>query len=293
MIIFYLSTTINNRKEIQNYMLGGYQIFNLTNIDLTVGTSQVSITDKEVLDQLRNIRDYIEEDYNFAKPLNRKLKPVLLRLRDKKNGEKQEISIWANMSIITNNKTFKIEALVDSVSMKAIQIEVVFQQLTDDDGNKYWDIKTAKYLLTDNVAIKGDLTVTGAINGEENPSVKPIYYHPISIWSKVNEENPIKALSLSLVILGNKSTSFTLNRLDLFIQWCRENNITYLAPVSGFAYNGTKQMVIAWIDIGTDYISIRGHLIDDTTNSTLKSVIVNDTEFGNYNLDDTGVNKIN
>ena len=136
-------------------MLGGYQIINLTKLDLTVGASQVSITDKDVLDQLRNIRDYIEDDYNYAKPLNHKLKPVLLRLRDKKNGEKQEVSIWANMSIITNNKTFKIEALVDSVSMKAIQIEVVFQQLTDDDGNKYWDIKTAKYLLTENINIEG------------------------------------------------------------------------------------------------------------------------------------------
>ena len=141
-------------------MLGGYQIINLTNIDLTIGNSQVSITDKDVLDQLRGLREHIEDNYNFVVPLNRKLKPVLLRLRDKKNGEKQEVSIWSNMSIITNNKTFKIEALVDSVSMKAIQIEVVFQQLTDDDGNPYWDIKTAKYLYTENIGIE-------EINGEE------------------------------------------------------------------------------------------------------------------------------
>lgn len=136
-------------------MLGGYQIINLSNIDLTIGTSQVSITDKDVLAQLRELREHIEDNYNFAIPLNRKLKPVLLRLRDKKNGEKQEVSVWANLSIITNNKTFKIEALVDSVSMKAIQIEVVFQQLTDDDGNPYWDIKTAKYLYTENINIEG------------------------------------------------------------------------------------------------------------------------------------------
>lgn len=136
-------------------MLGGYQIINLSNIDLTIGTSQVSITDKDVLAQLRELREHIEDNYNFAIPLNRKLKPVLLRLRDKKNGEKQEVSVWANLSIITNNKTFKIEALVDSVSMKAIQIEIVFQQLTDDDGNKYWDIKTAKYLYTENINIEG------------------------------------------------------------------------------------------------------------------------------------------
>lgn len=140
-------------------MLGGYQIINLSNIDLTIGTSQVSITDKDVLAQLRELREHIEDNYNFAIPLNRKLKPVLLRLRDKKNGEKQEVSVWANLSIITNNKTFKIEALVDSVSMKAIQIEVVFQQLTDDDGNPYWDIKTAKYLYTENIGIGGDLEV--------------------------------------------------------------------------------------------------------------------------------------
>ena len=136
-------------------MLGGYQIINLTKLDLTIGTSQVSITDSEILNQLRDLREHIEDNYNFAIPLNRKLKPVLLRLRDKKNGEKQEVSVWANLSIITNNKTFKIEALVDSVSMKAIQIEVVFQQLTDDDGNPYWDIKTAKYLYTENINIEG------------------------------------------------------------------------------------------------------------------------------------------
>lgn len=136
-------------------MLGGYQIINLTKLDLTIGTSQVSITDADVLAQLRELREHIEDNYNFAIPLNRKLKPVLLRLRDKKNGEKQEVSVWANLSIITNNRTFKIEALVDSVSMKVIQIEVVFQQLTDDDGNKYWDIKTAKYLYTENINIEG------------------------------------------------------------------------------------------------------------------------------------------
>ena len=189
-------------------MLGGYQIINLTNIDLTIGNSQVSITDKDVLDQLRGLREHIEDNYNFVVPLNRKLKPVLLRLRDKKNGEKQEVSIWANMSIITNNKTFKIEALVDSVSMKAIQIEVVFQQLTDDDGNPYWDIKTAKYLYTENIgiggnmSIDGNLSVTGSINGEENPSVKPLYWHGIRI--EYLESDVFKGY-ITIVIINNSA----------------------------------------------------------------------------------------
>lgn len=201
-------------------MLGGYQIINLSNIDLTIGTSQVSITDKDVLAQLRELREHIEDNYNFAIPLNRKLKPVLLRLRDKKNGEKQEVSIWANLSIITNNKTFKIEALVDSVSMKAIQIEVVFQQLTDDDGNKYWDIKTAKYLYTENIGISviegdlevgGDLTVTGSINGEENPSVKPLYFHPISIYLS-------GSYVFTMIIINNNPTAFTKETLSTFLK---------------------------------------------------------------------------
>ena len=297
-------------------MKGGYQIIDIRKLNLTLSNSTQSITDAEILQQLRSLRAYIQKGHDFTKPLDNALKCIQIRYRDQKNGEKLEACQWANIETSNNSLTYEIKT-------KNLMIEIVFEEKTDEYSNKYYDIKTAKYLYNHNEIIEGnltvgggltvgdeakfeedvdmdkdlnvdgDLTVTGSINGEANPSIKPVYYHPISIWSKTNDDNPINSLSMSLVILGNRAEQFTLNRLDLFIQWCRANNITYLAPCSGFAYNGTKQMIIAWVDIGEDYINIRGHLIDDTTNGALKSVMIHDTDFGNYNLDDTGVNKIN
>lgn len=232
-------------------MLGGYQIINLSNIDLTIGTSQVSITDKDVLAQLRELREHIEDNYNFAIPLNRKLKPVLLRLRDKKNGEKQEVSVWANLSIITNNKTFKIEALVDSVSMKAIQIEVVFQQLTDDDGNPYWDIKTAKYLYTEAISIE-------EINGEENPSVKPIYCHPISIQGTSGDS--IYKIKLALLIFDNNSEAYNTHaKLVAKLQEIFAINSSAVFPITGGLYNtsDSRLHIAQKIDKDGDQINIR------------------------------------
>ena len=49
------------------------------------------------------------------------------------------------------------------------------------------------------VSIGGDLAVTGSINGEENPSVKPIYWHSLDIYKAG------KTL-LRAVILNNSNT---------------------------------------------------------------------------------------
>ena len=130
-------------------LLGGYLILNLCMLSMTLGTSQVSITNEEALEQLRNLRDHIQKDYDFTRPLNNQIKPIQLRIRDQKNGEKQESVVWGNLAIFDTALKFKIEALVDSASMKALQIEVVFEEKTDGDGNKYFDIKTAKYLYTE------------------------------------------------------------------------------------------------------------------------------------------------
>lgn len=139
-------------------MLGGYQILDLRGIDLTVGTSASNITDANVLKQLRELRNHIQKDYNFAKPLNNQLKPVLVRYRDKKNGEKHEVAIYGNLEVLTNYYTFKINAIGHG---EKLSIEVVFEEKTDECENKYWDIKTAKVLLSIDEAIGGDLDVTG------------------------------------------------------------------------------------------------------------------------------------
>lgn len=126
-------------------MKGGYQIIDLTNIDIVLGSEAVTITDNQVLTELLTLRDYIEDDYDYSKPLNRKLKPILLRLRDEKEGEEIEASLWANLSIIDDNLSFKIEGIING---KTITINTVFEKLQDDDGNDYYAIDEATYLLT-------------------------------------------------------------------------------------------------------------------------------------------------
>ena len=149
-------------------MLGGYQILDLRGIDLTIGTSASNITDANVLKQLRELRNHIQKDYNFAKPLNNQLKPVLIRYRDKKNSEKHEVAIYGNLEVLTNYYTFKINAIGHD---EKLSIEVVFEEKTDEYENKYWDIKTAKVLLSIDEAIGGDASIGGDLNVTGDTSI--------------------------------------------------------------------------------------------------------------------------
>lgn len=136
-------------------MKGGYQILDLTNIDIVLGSEAVTINDNQVLAELLTLREYIEDDYDYSKPLNRKLKPILLRLRDEKEGEEIEASLWANLSNIDDNLSFKIEGIING---KTITVNVVFEKLQDDDGNDYFAIDEANYLLTNQQPIFENIT---------------------------------------------------------------------------------------------------------------------------------------
>lgn len=140
-------------------MLGGYQILDLRNIGLTLGNSQVSITDAEILNQLRNLRNYIEKGHDYKKALDNSPKPILIRYRDAKNNEKLEVSAFASVTSSNNSLTYDIRA-------KGLDIEVVFEEKTDDDGNKYYDIKTAKYLYSENESVEGDMSIGGDLEVE-------------------------------------------------------------------------------------------------------------------------------
>lgn len=151
---------------------GGYQVLDLTGIDLELTSEAVNITDAGALEQLKTLKGYIDSAYNYAKPLKRKLKPILLSLRDKKSDEKQESSAWANLSVYDDALSYKIESVIDANPLKVLQIKVTFELKEDDTGATYYDIKTAKVLLTNTIAIPDgsisgdlsvgdDLTVTG------------------------------------------------------------------------------------------------------------------------------------
>lgn len=121
-------------------MLGGYQILDLTNINLELGADAVDITDSGVLKQLLNLREYIEKGYDFSRPLNNQLKPFQVRYRDKKADEEITATLWAHLSVIDSG--FIISASIPNYAN--LEIFVSFDEETDDDGNNYWVIDSAQ-----------------------------------------------------------------------------------------------------------------------------------------------------
>lgn len=215
-------------------MLGGYQILDLRKIDLTITKTQSNITDAYVLSQLLKLRDFIDKDYDFSKPIENQLKPVLIRYRDKKNGEKSEGAMFGELAVVDNYYTFKITGRISGALI--LTIKVAFQEITNDYGAKEWAINTAKIQLQDviedlegnlalegdldvsgDVDVGGDLTVTGSFNGEENPSVKPVYCHPISIYDVSNEDTS-KRFFATCLIFNNSPTAFNGNTFLEFVR---------------------------------------------------------------------------
>ena len=154
-------------------MLGGYQILDLRKIDLTITKTQSTITNDYVLAQLLKLRDFIDKDYDFSKPIENQLKPVLIRYRDKKNGEKNEGAMFGELAIVENYYTFQITGRISGYLI--LTIKVAFQEITNAYGAKEWVINTAKIKLQDvmddlegNLALEGDLSVSGdvAVGGD-------------------------------------------------------------------------------------------------------------------------------
>lgn len=150
-------------------MLGGYQILDLRKIDLTITKTQSNITNAYVLSQLLKLRDFIDKDYDFSKPIENQLKPVLIRYRDKKAGEKSEGAMFGELAVVDNYYTFKITGRISGALI--LTIKVAFEEITNAYGAKEWVIDTAKIQLQDvledlegNLALEGDLDVSGDLD---------------------------------------------------------------------------------------------------------------------------------
>ena len=144
-------------------MLGGYQILDLRGIDLTISESASDITNANVLNQLLKLRDYIDKAYNFSKPLENQLKPVLIRFRDKKANEKIEGATFGELSLVDNYYSFKITARLSGVLV--LTINVTFEEVENGYGNYEWVIDDATIQLADETqTISGDLAITGDLS---------------------------------------------------------------------------------------------------------------------------------
>ena len=111
-------------------------------------------------------------------------------------------------------------------------------------------------IFNGNITISGNLTVSGSINGEANPSVKPIYYHPIYIFDD-NEQ-----FLVSCLMLDNDPTPYTWPRLKSLI----DNNTPFsLQPLNGtIITDDNTKMDVCRIYNNGEHVYAYGHLVDNS-----------------------------
>ena len=123
-------------------------------------------------------------------------------------------------------------------------------------------------IFSGNVTIGGNLTVTGSINGEPNPSVKPIYYHGISLQTA----DYVTAI-INLMILNNSNAYFTISAIR---QWI----LDIISDATSLLINCNGN-VKEYLDISS--VSRSGHVVAIFTNQTLiaeekiQVILVNDS----------------
>lgn len=291
-------------------MIGGYQILDLRKISLELSSDTQTFTDVDILKQLRNLRDYIEKGHDYSKALNKAMKDIKIRYRDGKLGEKIEVCEHAGIYCSNDSLTYELKT-------KNLMIEVVFEEKTDDDGNKYYDIKTAKYIYSEDeiiggdlkvggditvegdaevddlqvnsdttmdgdLSVGGDLVVTGKINDESNPSVKPIYWHGLEF---------VNTVGASAIVYGHilNNSSDEINSFAKFITW-----ITSFTNSVYFQCHG----VIQYEDATRNILCIYKRSNENTINFILEAptgyTVVSNVSLSTFfsGLSD-GVNKIN
>lgn len=134
---------------------------------------------------------------------------------------------------------------------------------------------------TGNVGITGDLAVSGSINGEENPSLKPLYWHSITL--KRIQSNELK-FYFDFIILNNDPTPFTL---DTFRAWLDEHPTAEVKCVQGydsivpsnlvsyFTKSGEGTIAVKSIILATGVVQSNDYLIGSSSGTTLTDIGVN------------------
>lgn len=136
------------------------------------------------------------------------------------------------------------------------------------------------------LAIDGDFSVTGAINGEENPSVKPIYCHPITI----DVEDEASKTHVAMLIFDNSNEEYnTYAKLVAKLNSIFALNANAVFPITGAIYYvaGSALHIAQKIGKSGDTINFYTCRPDGTQgNFNISNYIPNATIYD-------GVNKIN
>ena len=281
-------------------LVGGDYLLDLSSIEIEEsedGSTKTNITDADVLEQLTNLKKYVNNP-EMAKPVWVKLK----------NGENDELVIARGTFAVIDTGEFEICVQLDGYKL-VIFIEFTQATLEDDTPIDDWYIaeNDAKYLFTSDaqnvkatiedddfgdvalagdLSVGGDLSVTGTINGEENPSVKPVYCHPVYITSEVTEGGG-KESRLMFLIFNNSSTAFTMTTFIAYIKGLMDNG-AYIA-VDGYIKTGESRILTAYA-VFKSVSEYRIYGNDFTASSPRGNILLDDIAHGTIN---DGVNKIN
>lgn len=209
---------MEERKNHMKRLVGGDFLLDMSPIELELsvdGTTKTNITDNEVLGQLTDLKRFIGSPSM--------VKPIWCKLT---NGETDELIVARGILAVVDVGEFEICIPLNGYKLT---ISVEFTQMETEDHEPlddwYIDANDAKYILISDaqslageladfegdVSINGDLTVSGSINGEENPSVKPIYCHPITI-------NFGAYSILTMLIFNGDGTPFTKETLIAYLK---------------------------------------------------------------------------
>ena len=280
-------------------LVGGEYLLDLSSIEIEEsedGTTKTNITDADVLEQLTNLKKYVSNPNG--------IKPVWVKL---KNGETDELIVARGTFAVVDTGEFEICVQLNGYKL-IISIEFTQALNEDDEPIDDWYIaeNDAKYLFTSDaqnvkstiedadfgnvelagdLSVGGDLSVTGSINGESNPSVKPVYCHPVYITSEVTEGGGRES-RLMFLIFNNSSTPFTMQTFIAYIKGLMDNG-AYIA-VDGYIKAGESRILTAY----AVFKSVNEYRIygNDFTASPRGNILLEEIAHGTIN---DGVNKIN
>lgn len=252
---------------------GGLVLLNLTAISLGLTSGEVNITDTGILEELTELRQFIDVNRDFSKGF-KNLKPILIEYRS--NASKFNGITQANLSFNTDALHMSIGANTIQADGKLLVITInVVYEYTDYVG---YTIKSAKLIayktlasgdgtFTGDVGVGGDLEVTGnailpEINGEENPSVKPLYYHGIEMY---NSQGSV-AFVITFAIINNSATPLTWETLK---DWIESVGTDVLINSNGF-YNVESTGIVNLISLS--YQSATGKLYIGGNNTSCEYI---------------------
>ena len=183
-------------------LIGGLVLLNLTSISLGLTSGEVDITDTGVLEQLKELRTFIDEKRDFSKE-SKQLKPVLVQYRS--SASKIDGVVQCNMQFNTDALHLNIcgTSIQEDGTPLTITINVVYEY-TDYVG---YTIKTAKLNATKNQPIFESIVDKNGnkrfIEGEGTPLTQEGFTSVYCAWS-------LSGTHLMLVVAGTINDETTL-----------------------------------------------------------------------------------